>query len=175
MGRWFSWNSIAKIGMQVHNAMKMIFEFHFGEDLCDPDEAATKFDDLQGAASDRNVRALLSAMHSSAGAWGLDDGISRARFGLFSACWSVCSLYCVLTFGLGKCLMPSPYRRVEISLHAYDKFASADVQNLVHCHKSCLDVVRARSNKLQITIAERETSAEDDRWRGGLESTIFVR
>lgn len=94
MGRWFSWNSSAKIGMQEYNAMKMIFEFHFGCDLADPDESASKFDDLQGAASDRNVRALLSAMHSSAGDCGLDDCICRVWFGL--ACVRFLGRFCSL-------------------------------------------------------------------------------
>jgi len=49
----------------------LILEFHFGDDLPDPGAAAVQFDDLQGAASDRNIRPLLSAMHSSAGDRGL--------------------------------------------------------------------------------------------------------
>ncbi len=89
-----------------------MIEFHFGENLCDPDEAATKFDDTQGAASDRNVRALPSAMNSSAdwprrligrqvlAVWTL------AFLGYGLACFRIvgrfCSLYCVLVFGFGK-------------------------------------------------------------------------
>lgn len=68
--------------------------------------------------------------------------------------------------------MTSPHRRFETCLYAYDKFASADVQNLVRRHQSCLDVVRARSQNLQITLAERETCAEDDQWCVGSRSPI---
>jgi len=52
----------------------MILEFHFQDSVADPDAAAVQFDDLQGAASVRNLRALLSAMHSSAGVSGLVTG-----------------------------------------------------------------------------------------------------
>jgi len=60
--------------MPEYNATKMILEFHFQDSVADPDAAAVQFDDLQGAASVRNIRALLSAMHSSAGVSGLVTG-----------------------------------------------------------------------------------------------------
>lgn len=46
--------------------MKMVLEFHY-PGVPDPDAAETQFDDLQGEATGRSVRALLSAMYSAAG------------------------------------------------------------------------------------------------------------
>ena len=66
LGRWFSWNECAKEQLCEFRVSKMLLEYYF-QDVSDPDEDGTSFNDIATVAQSGSAAAQLQAMRKLGG------------------------------------------------------------------------------------------------------------
>ena len=94
MGRWFSWNGCASEQLPEFHIQKMLLEHHLDAGPCasaghdgqirDPDDCATAFDDLQGAARAKTPQAQLAQLKAANGGFRLAYGLMSSDLYTYS-------------------------------------------------------------------------------------------